>query len=133
MPQASRGGVQASRTIVCVYCGRSQQVGSGALSLPCRFCHKPLNLEDIRIAGYAARRVMETCGAIVIEAKGDVTVNRLTCAALTVSGKLKGDVVCLGPVSVGPRAAVRGDITAPALTVSAGAKLSGRLVIGGSG
>ena len=99
------------------------------MSLPCRFCHKPLNLEDILITGYAARRVIETCGSITIEQKGDVTVNCLMCASLMLSGKLKGSVVSLGPVTIGASAILRGDVTAPVVNIAPGARLEGKLAI----
>lgn len=122
-----------ARTIVCIYCGKAQQVGRSAMSIPCRFCQKALNLEDILISGYAARRTIETCGAVVIEPKGDVTVNSIRCATLSIGGRLKGNVICQGAVIIGVSAVVRGDIDAPVLTIAEGATLQGRCTIGGGG
>jgi hypothetical protein len=131
MPRSTPANAPVLRTIVCIYCRKPQQVGSTAMSLPCRFCHKALNVEDVVITGYAAKRVIETCGSITIEPKGDVTVNLLTCAGLVVVGKLKGNVISLGPVSIGATAIVRGDVTAPALHIASGARLEGRYVVSG--
>jgi cytoskeletal protein CcmA (bactofilin family) len=119
------------RVVVCIYCRRPQEVGTLAMSIPCRFCHRSLALEDVRIAGYAARRVIETCGSVIIEPKGDVTVNSITCAALELAGRLKGNVVCLGAVVVTGSGSLRGDITAPLLTVIEGGRLRGRCEITG--
>lgn len=102
------------------------------MSIPCRFCQKALILEDILITGYAARRSIDTCGAVVIEAKGDVTVNNIRCATLSISGRLKGNIISQGPVAIGASAIVRGDIAAPLLTIAEGATLQGRYSIVGS-
>jgi cytoskeletal protein CcmA (bactofilin family) len=48
-------------------------------------------------------------------------VHRVQCGGLIVRGKLKGSVVSRGPVLVGPEAEIKGDVTAPALAVGAGA------------
>ncbi|MFI5381399.1 MAG: polymer-forming cytoskeletal protein [Tepidisphaerales bacterium] len=119
------------RTIVCIYCRKSQPVGTQTLSIPCRFCQKNLVVEDITISGYAARRVIETCGTVIIEAKGDVTANCVTCAALRLNGRLKADVVSLGPVTIAASGILQGNITAPFLSVAEGARLRGRCAIGG--
>lgn len=131
MPRTTGGNAPASRTIVCVYCRKPQQVGAIAKSLPCRFCHKALLLEDILIPGYEAKRVIETCGTITIGPKGDVTVNSLVCAGLGVAGKLKGNVTCLGPVSIAAGAMVRGDVTAMSVEIAPGARLDGKYSVVG--
>lgn len=121
-----------ARRVVCIYCRRPQEVGTLALSLPCRFCHKVLSLEDIHITGYTARSVLETCGQVIIEQKGDVTVGSVTCSSLHLAGKLKGNIICLGPVTIAPTASLTGDITAPQLTVMEGARLKGKWTIAGA-
>jgi hypothetical protein len=121
----------SGRMVVCIYCRRSQEVGTLAMSIPCRFCHRPLALEDVRIAGYAARRFIETCGAVIIEPGGDVTVNSITCASLELAGRLKGDVVCLGRAVITATGILQGDITTPVLAVAAGARLRGRCTVTG--
>jgi cytoskeletal protein CcmA (bactofilin family) len=122
---------QDLRTIICIYCRKSLNVGKLTLSIPCRFCQKNLVVEDINISGYAARRVIETCGTVTIEAKGDVIASCVTCAALRLSGRLKGNVVSLGPVMIAASGILQGDVTAPFLAVAEGARLRGRCVISG--
>lgn len=117
-------------TITCLHCARPQEVGRRAMTITCKFCHRSLRLDDIPFRGYEARRAVETCGIVMIERKGNLVSDRVTCGGLIVRGKLKGNVVSRGPVLVGPEAEMRGDVTAPTLAVGAGAILDGRYEIG---
>jgi hypothetical protein len=120
-----------SQTIVCLHCGKSQQIGKKAMSVTCKFCHKSLKLEDIAFKQYESRRVIETCGVVTVEKKANVTaVERVNCGGLVVRGKLKGNVISRGPVLVGPEAEIKGDVKAPTLAVGAGAILQGNYQIG---
>jgi hypothetical protein len=117
-------------TVVCLYCNKPQEVGRRALSITCKFCNKSLKLEDLRFKQYEARRVIDTCGIVTIEKKGNVVADKINCGGLIVRGKVKGQVHSRGPVLVGPEAEIKGDVTAPALAVGAGAILEGRYAIG---
>jgi hypothetical protein len=117
-------------TIVCLYCNRPQEVGRKAMSVTCKFCNKSLRLEDIRFKEYQARRVIDTCGIVTIEKKGNVVADKINCGGLIVRGKVKGTVISRGPVLIGPEGEVRGDVTAPTLAVGAGAILQGKYDIG---
>ncbi|HEY2586646.1 MAG TPA: polymer-forming cytoskeletal protein [Tepidisphaeraceae bacterium] len=117
-------------TIVCLYCNKPQEVGRKAMSVTCKFCHKSLRLEDMRFKEYQARRVIETCGIVTVEKKGNVIADKINCGGLIVRGKIKGTVVSRGPVLVGPEGEIRGDVTAPTLAVGAGAILEGTYDIG---
>jgi hypothetical protein len=121
------------QTICCLYCAKAQEVARRAMSVTCRFCHKALKLEDIAIKEYHARRVIATCGVVTIEKRGNAVTDEILCGGLVVRGKVKGTIVSQGPVLVGPDAEVRGDITAPALAVGAGAVLDGNYQIGPAG
>ena len=118
------------QTIVCLYCNKPQEVGRKAMSVTCRFCSKSLKLEDLRIKEYQARRVLDTCGIITVEKKGNVIAEKINCGGLIVRGKIKGDVISRGPVLIGPEADLRGDVTAPSLAVGLGASLDGHYEIG---
>ena len=117
-------------TIICLYCNKPQEVGKKALSVTCKYCNKSLKLEDIRFKEYQARRVIDTCGIVTVEKKGNVVTDKVNCGGLIVRGKLKGTIISRGPVLVGPEAEIRGDVTAPALAVGAGAILEGNYDIG---
>src|SRR5829696_4442142 len=117
-------------TISCLYCGKQQEVSRRAMSVTCKFCHKPLKLEDIAIKQYEARRNIATCGVVTVEKKGSAVTDKIQCGGLIVRGKVKGKVESLGPVLVGPEAEVKGDVTAPTIAVGAGAVLEGHYEIG---
>jgi len=118
-------------TIKCLYCGKPQEVARRAMSITCKFCHKPLKLEDISIKQYDSRRNIATCGIVTVEKKGNANVTEsLKCGGLIVRGKIKGTIESHGPVLIGPEAEVKGDVTAPALAVGAGAVLEGQYEIG---
>ena len=99
------------------------------MSITCKFCHKPLKLEDIPIKSYEARRNLATCGVITVEKKGTAVAD-IKCGGLIVRGKVKGTVESHGPVLIGPEAEVKGNISAPTLAVGAGAVLEGHYEIG---
>jgi len=100
------------------------------MSVTCKYCNKSLRLEDIPFKGYQARRVIDTCGIVTVEKKGNVVADKINCGGLVVRGKIKGTIHSRGPVLVGPEAEIRGDVTAPALAVGAGAVLEGNYEIG---
>lgn len=118
------------QTIVCLYCAKTQEVGRRAMTITCKFCHKPLKLEDLSFKGYEARRAIDTCGIVVIEKKGQVITDRVLCGGLVARGRVKGNIISRGPVLVGPEAEIRGDVVAPTLAVGAGAVLHGHYRIG---
>lgn len=117
-------------TIVCLHCNQKFDVSRKAMSVTCKFCHKSLKLEDIRIKEYQARRVIETVGTVTIEKKGNVISDKILCGGLVVRGKVKGHIHSRGPVLVGPEAEIKGDVKAPVIAVGAGAILEGNYVIG---
>jgi hypothetical protein len=116
--------------ISCLYCGKEQEVGTRAMSITCKFCHKSLRLEDIRIKEYQARRHIDTCGTVVIEKKGNVVSDEILCGGIVIRGKVKGRINSRGPVLISPEGEVTGDVSAPALAVGAGAVLEGEYRIG---
>src|SRR6267378_348006 len=122
--------VPSDRTaILCLHCGKPQEVGRKAMSVTCKFCSKSLKLEDVKITRYEARRVIETCGTVTIDKKGHV-VSDVRCVNLVLRGKLKGDVVGLRNVEVAGDAELKGDVTAGALNVAPGAVLEGVYRVG---
>ncbi|MBV8781653.1 MAG: polymer-forming cytoskeletal protein [Phycisphaerae bacterium] len=130
MPDHAQPLSEDKQAITCLHCGRMQEVGRRAMSVTCKFCHKALKLEDVQFKGYEARRVVETCGVVTIERKGNLITDRVTCGGMIIRGKVKGAVTSRGPVLVGPEAEIKGDVNAPTLAVGAGAILEGYYDIG---
>jgi cytoskeletal protein CcmA (bactofilin family) len=106
------------------------EIGRKALSVTCKFCHKPLTLEDKQFRQYEARRHIDTCGIVTVEKKANVVADRILCGGAIVRGKVKAHITSRGPVLVGPEAEIKGDVTAPTLAVGAGAILEGQYKIG---
>jgi hypothetical protein len=129
-PLRSTSSPEDRQTIVCLFCGKSQEVARRAMSVTCKFCNKSLKLEDIAIKQYEARRLIATCGIVTIEKKGSAITDSIKCGGLIVRGKVKGAVESHGPVLIGPEAEVKGDVKAPTLAVGAGAVLEGQYKIG---
>jgi cytoskeletal protein CcmA (bactofilin family) len=100
------------------------------MSVTCKFCNKSLKLIDVRFDKYEARRVIDTCGTVTVEKKGNVVADKINCGGLVVRGKIKATIISRGPVMVGPEAEIKGDVSAPTLAVGAGAILEGHYVIG---
>ncbi len=119
------------QTIVCLNCQKSMEVGTRVISATCKHCGKPLRFEDLLINAYEPKkRAVETYGTIVVEKKGKCWAERIFCGGMIVRGKVHGPVTSGGPVRVGPKAEIKGDVTAPALEVDAGAILDGNYRIG---
>ena len=117
-------------SVICYHCDKPQDVSRRAMSVTCKFCYKPLKLQDEVIPKYEARRAIETIGIVTVEKKGNVVSDRIQCGGLIVRGKVKGHVTSRGPVLVGPEAEIKGDVTAPTIAVGAGAVLEGNYTIG---
>ena len=117
-------------TISCLYCHRRQEVARLAMSVTCKFCYKPLKIEGIAIKQYEARRLIATCGVVTVEKNGNVISDAIKCGSMIVRGRVKGAIESQGPVRIGPKADVRGDVTAPTLEVDSGAVLDGQYEIG---
>jgi hypothetical protein len=129
-PLRSTSSPEDRQTIVCLFCGKQQEVARRAMSVTCKFCNKSLKLEDIAIKQYEARRLIATCGIVTVEKKGSAITDSIKCGGLIVRGKVKGAIEAHGPVLIGPEAEVKGDVNAPTLAVGAGAVLEGQYKIG---
>jgi len=60
--------------IACLYCGKTIETARKALSITCKFCHRPLRLEDVQIKQYEARRSIDTCGIVAATRRAAPTV-----------------------------------------------------------
>jgi cytoskeletal protein CcmA (bactofilin family) len=59
-----------------------------------------------------------------------VVTDKINCGGVIVRGRVKGDIRSTGTVLVGPEAEIKGNVTAPAIAVGAGAILEGKFEIG---
>ena len=125
---------RASETqqITCYHCGATQEVGRRALTVTCLKCHKPLQIGDLKVKSYDARRKVQTTGSLVVEKKGQIVADAVECGGAIIRGtiKTKQGTVVRGTALVGPQANVVGDFKAHRLAVGAGASLDGFYVVG---
>jgi len=124
MALTARQRPSAGRQIICTHCGGASEASSRAMSLFCPHCHKRVILENYKIRGYYGVNEFATCGDIVVERAGYVSAPiKVTC--LTVKGKVQGNVIARGCVSVKKTGTLKGNIKAPSLVVEQGGVLTG--------
>jgi hypothetical protein len=129
MPTVSKQRAGAGRQVVCTHCEKPCEVGQRAMSIFCPHCRKRLILEDFKITGYHGVREFATCGDVIVEKNGNVAA-LVKVGALTVKGKVQGNVIARDRVKIHKTGWLHGDIKAPVLCVESGAKLNGYLCIG---
>ena len=119
-------------TIACYHCGRRQEVGRKAQTVTCRFCHRPLQVSDVHVKRYDARREVKTVGVLTVEKRGQVVADRVECGGLIARGSVKSKhpAVVRGVALIGPKAQVDGGVEAFAVTVAEGAELRGHFCVG---
>lgn len=118
--------------IVCYHCSGPQEVGRKAQTVTCKKCHKPLQVADLKVKAYDARRKIQTTGSLVVEKKGQIVADEVECGGAIVRGqiKTKHGMTVRGSVLVGPQANVQGDVAAHAMAVGPGSTLEGFYIVG---
>ncbi|MFL6595798.1 MAG: polymer-forming cytoskeletal protein [Chthoniobacterales bacterium] len=92
-------GKQRSSTVECFDCKAKQEVISSATSTTCPKCSAHLDLRDYKITTSFSRAI-RTHGEIYVTAKGDLSSSNVTCSTALIEGKLRGDLHCLGNVTI---------------------------------
>ena len=121
-------------SIACYHCGREQEVGRRAMTVTCKYCSKPLQVSDVQVKKYDARREIRTVGTIVVEKKGRVVAKSVECGGLVARGEVTsnsgGKTVVRGAILAGPKSTLAGTVEARTIQVSDGASLNGFFLIG---
>lgn len=68
---------------------------------------------------------LETKGTLAIGERADVKVKIIKGENITISGKVKGDIICSNRLELSAPAKVTGNIKAPILVINEGAMLKG--------
>ncbi len=118
--------------IACYHCAAVQAVGRKAMTVTCRQCHKPLQVSDVQVKRYDARREVKTVGTVVVEKKGQIVADNVVCGGLVARGQIKAkhSTIVRGLALVGPKADLTGNVEAFTLTVADGAQLVGHYCVG---
>jgi len=94
------------------------------MSTSCPDCHQPVIVQDVVVKGLKTTRKLQTCGRVVIKARGRVIAGVIEAQlGVEVLGALNGNVISGGPVIIGPKGRWRGDCCAPTLQVKLGARI----------
>ena len=107
---------ETTRDLSCFSCGATQQVSSAAESTQCPKCSSYIDLRDFKIGG-AFGRSIQTQGEVIISSKGDVTSQRILCGGAMVEGKMRGQMVCTGTVSIKAQDKVLGGIESARIVI----------------
>lgn len=124
MPLISKHDRSVAKQVVCTHCGLISEASQRAMSVFCPHCHQRVILEDFRVRGYYGVSDFATCGDIVVE-RGALVVAPIKVGSLAVKGKVQGNVIARGQVTVKKAGLLVGDIQAPALLVERGGALCG--------
>ena len=121
-----------SLSIACYHCGKRMDVGRSAQTVTCRNCHKPLQVSDVQVKRYDARRDIRTVGLITVEKKGQIVGDRVECGGLIARGQIKAKQppIVRGVAMIGPKAQVNGGLSAYTVQVAEGAELDGYFCVG---
>ena len=119
-------------TISCYHCATIQPVGRKAMTVTCRQCHKPLQVSDVQVKRYDARREVKTVGTVVVEKNGQIVADQVVCGGLVARGQIKAKTTTTvrGTALVGPKADLSGNVEAFTLSVAEGAQLAGYYCVG---
>jgi len=118
--------------IACYRCGGRQEVARRAQTVTCRHCNKPLQVSDVQVKKYDARREIRTVGTLVVEKKGRVVAKHVECGGLILRGEVKaGEATTVrGLIMAGPRSTLGGRVEAHAVHIDDGATIEGDFCVG---
>lgn len=115
---------RGSHVVSCYHCAHRFEVGGKTQSTNCPDCNQRLIVEDVVIKQLTPVKQVNTCGRLVVRAKGSLLAERVHASeGVEVLGSLQAHVTSAGPVHIGPKARWKGDCTAPALSIDAGARI----------
>lgn len=118
----------ATREVVCTHCDHAIDIPATAMSVNCRYCHKRVIIEDVKIKAYHAVKRLATAGTVEVAKKAQV-VAEVRVNDLIVEGSVKGNVTALGLIRIGKKGAILGDVSCRRLAVQAGGSLVGHVTV----
>ncbi len=104
-------GKKATSTVECFECKAKQEVISAASSTICPKCSAHLDLRDYKITTNFSRAI-RTHGEVHVTGKGDLSSSQVVCRSALIEGKVRGDLHCLGTVTVNLSGKIAGRISA---------------------
>ncbi len=119
-------GTPPPRTVECYHCRRGFDVPASAMSISCPWCYKRVTLDDLVVRDTCWTSRIQTCGRIVVERRATLVASHIEArTGMTILGVVEGSLLSGGPVVIGPKAHVKGDLEAPSVDIADGASIEG--------
>jgi hypothetical protein len=126
MAKRRENSAQPQRTVQCYLCRRRFEISSIAATVSCPGCYKPLLVEDVIVKSYQAVKKIQTCGMITVQKRGRVVAEMIEGhEGVEVLGICHANVVSGRRVRIGPKAELKGNLSAPAVEIDPSANVLG--------
>lgn len=114
------------RTVQCYHCQRGFDVPGAAMSISCPWCYRRVTLDDLVVKDTCWTSRVQTCGKLTVNKRATLVASLIEArSGMTILGVCEGRLLSGGPVFLGPKAHVRGDLEAPTIHISNGACIEG--------
>jgi cytoskeletal protein CcmA (bactofilin family) len=104
-------GKPRSSVVECFDCKAKQEVSGSATSTNCPKCSAHLDLRDYKITTSFSRAI-RTHGEVHVTARGDLSSSSVVCRSAIIEGKLRGNLHCVGTVTINYAGKIPGRLTA---------------------
>lgn len=111
-----------SQMVRCFECNGAQEVSGTAHSTICRDCGAYVDLQDYKISGSFSRNIV-TRGTVTLAKGGDLSSSKVVCSAATIHGRLRGNLLCSGKVTLRSRGRMPGTLEAGFLVIEKGSEI----------
>ena len=111
-----------SQMVRCFECNGAQEVSGTAHSTICKDCGAYIDLQDYKISGSFSRNIV-TRGTVTLAKGGDLSSSKVVCSAATIHGRLRGNLVCSGKVTLRSRGRMPGTLEAGYLLIEKGSEI----------
>lgn len=122
-------GSNSPRTVQCYHCQQGFDVPAAAMSISCPWCSKRVTLDDLIVKNTCWTSRVQTCGRLVVEKRGVLVSSYIEArGGMFIQGVCDagtGRLLSGGPVVLGPKARIRGDLEAPSIDIADGAIIEG--------
>ncbi len=115
-------GKPKNRVVRCFECEASHEVSSSAHSSTCRSCGAYIDLQDYKITGSFSRNIV-TRGSVYLSSKGDLSSSKIICDSAILHGKMRGNIRCLGKLTIRSTGRVPGTLEAGKIIVERGSDI----------
>ncbi|MBX3359611.1 MAG: polymer-forming cytoskeletal protein [Phycisphaeraceae bacterium] len=121
-PRMSMARHPTPRLVLCYNCSRSFSASSQAITLTCPLCYQHLRLSDVIVEAAQSVTRLQTCGRLVITARGRVTAKVVQASGgIEVHGRLQAESAATpGHFYLAPGAVHSGNVRASSLIVHPG-------------